>query len=244
MILQENPPEEIRRLRDLDYRDYIKSIWWRKRRHARLQTTGGRCERCGKAVLLVDVHHMNYDRLGEERDTDLEVLCRDCHRIVHNEQSRQQSINAYLHLAKEVARIANTETAVDLRELLRDRCREFGLPIDHRVDDAINVVMQHQVSLVTHERRREVASTPDLPPISKEEAIRLCRRLGVSSPFHPMPQQYGYNTGIAAQLAARIDAARCPKCNRRDSLISRTSPGWAFCSGCGHRWDLGALKPS
>jgi hypothetical protein len=241
VILSPNSPDEIVRLRTIPYREYLTSTWWRRRRHARLQKAGGRCERCRKAALLADVHHLNYDRLGEERDTDLEVLCRRCHKEVHNEQSRQQNINAYLNLAREIDRLDHQETAVDFRELMRERCEEFGLPIDHRIDDAINVILHNRVSLVSAARRREVAATPDLPAISKAEALALCRQLKVTSPFRPMPEMYGYKTGVAAELEARAEATRCPKCRHHDSLVSRTSPGWAFCTNCGHRWDLGAL---
>jgi len=31
----------------------------------------------------LEVHHLTYDRLGDERMDDLEVLCPDCHRKAH-----------------------------------------------------------------------------------------------------------------------------------------------------------------
>ena len=46
------------------------------------QTGGGStCENCGRQA--TDVHHLNYDNLYCERDTDLIALCRDCHAWRH-----------------------------------------------------------------------------------------------------------------------------------------------------------------
>jgi hypothetical protein len=60
------------------YDEYMKSDKW-KRRKVRLYAKRGRkCEMCG-ATWPLEVHHKNYDRLGCELDSDLLIVCVDCH---------------------------------------------------------------------------------------------------------------------------------------------------------------------
>lgn len=78
------------------YRRYIASPAWRARKAARIVIAGGRCEfvtthyapgsvsevRCPRVRYLC-VHHNTYERLGQERDTDLDVFCWSHHMIEH-----------------------------------------------------------------------------------------------------------------------------------------------------------------
>jgi 5-methylcytosine-specific restriction endonuclease McrA len=61
---------------------YLRSEWWRKRRRRALERAKWCCEECGNGVGL-DVHHLIYDRLYAEEDSDLQVLCRGCHVKAH-----------------------------------------------------------------------------------------------------------------------------------------------------------------
>lgn len=73
------------------YRDYLETPHWAEIRQLKIDTAGPRCERCGElprrglngAELGLHVHHRNYDRVGQELLTDLEVLCEACHKIEH-----------------------------------------------------------------------------------------------------------------------------------------------------------------
>jgi len=64
------------------YADYLQSTEWRVRRADALEAAGFRCQRCGHMYGL-DVHHVTYERLGNERPEDLVVLCRVCHAELH-----------------------------------------------------------------------------------------------------------------------------------------------------------------
>ena len=65
-------------MRSAKYEAYITSFdWWLKSKEA-LERAGYRCERCGAGKPL-EVHHLTYERLGEERPEDLLVVCPDCH---------------------------------------------------------------------------------------------------------------------------------------------------------------------
>lgn len=60
------------------YLEYLKSDAWRERRASKLEASKFRCERCGEREGL-EVHHLSYDRLGQERTDDLIVLCKSHH---------------------------------------------------------------------------------------------------------------------------------------------------------------------
>lgn len=71
-----------------EYRAYIQSEAWQKRRKEFLALRG-HCNRCllprWAAIIAYDqdlnVHHRNYQSVGHELGEDLEPLCRRCHEI-------------------------------------------------------------------------------------------------------------------------------------------------------------------
>jgi hypothetical protein len=76
----------------VNYREYIHSVEWMHRRRKYLRTHPV-CSRCAMTMeqhhekfgLALSVHHLNYRRLGDELDSDLETICRQCHRDEHHE---------------------------------------------------------------------------------------------------------------------------------------------------------------
>jgi len=68
----------------VNYQEYIKSHAWRLQRGWRLLKDKNTCQKCGRKHEL-EVHHLTYDRLGQERDEDLQTLCVRCHNDVHSE---------------------------------------------------------------------------------------------------------------------------------------------------------------
>ena len=63
----------------VDYNAYLKSPEWDEKRREAIQQAGGRCARCGRTDLPLEVHHLHYETLGDEGPEDLEALCKDCH---------------------------------------------------------------------------------------------------------------------------------------------------------------------
>jgi len=64
----------------IEYRNgYLRSEHWQEVRRKKLKQAGYKCEACGQKVKL-DIHHLTYERLGKERLSDLQALCRPCHR--------------------------------------------------------------------------------------------------------------------------------------------------------------------
>jgi len=69
------------------YKRYIRSPEWRVRRQRVLARAAMRCERCNRIGGGLEVHHLRYDSLGFEPDSDLEVLCPDCHKMADQERT-------------------------------------------------------------------------------------------------------------------------------------------------------------
>ena len=84
--LREGKRRRLARLADLravPYPEYLTSPEWMVTRARMIEKAGRRCRVCNNGDETLDVHHRTYERLGEERDEDLTVLCQDCHRIFH-----------------------------------------------------------------------------------------------------------------------------------------------------------------
>src|SRR4051812_29396088 len=64
------------------YRAYLKSPNWNVHKSAALARHGRKCQACGSRINL-DVHHVTYQRFGDEDLDDLRVLCRAHHELVH-----------------------------------------------------------------------------------------------------------------------------------------------------------------
>jgi hypothetical protein len=66
-----------------EYRAYMRSPAWRRRRARVLRRAGRRCRGCGGPAK--DVHHLWYGTpLGSEPDSALAPLCEGCHRQAHS----------------------------------------------------------------------------------------------------------------------------------------------------------------
>ena len=59
------------------YDRYIHSAGWRRKAGQRLEMDGRVCQVCGREA--TEVHHLTYDRFGNEEMSDLVSLCRKCH---------------------------------------------------------------------------------------------------------------------------------------------------------------------
>ena len=64
---------------------YLRSKPWAKIR-GRLISKHGGCVECGCEFNL-EVHHLTYERLFNERDEDLKLLCHTCHVRAHKKKS-------------------------------------------------------------------------------------------------------------------------------------------------------------
>jgi len=68
---------------DVKYKEYIKSAAWKRKRDEVFEERGRECEQCSNRYYL-HVHHLNYERLGNELMGDLQILCYQCHMSKHD----------------------------------------------------------------------------------------------------------------------------------------------------------------
>jgi hypothetical protein len=77
-------------LRAMPYEEYLQTPHWKRRREDRLRVAGRRCQVCNRGSVQLNVHHRTYERLGEELDGDLIVLCRACHSTFHKHRKLER----------------------------------------------------------------------------------------------------------------------------------------------------------
>jgi hypothetical protein len=66
------------------YADYLATDEWKARAAAAKERAGNRCQVCNGEDEMLDTHHRTYERLGNEDEMDLFVLCRTCHSLFHD----------------------------------------------------------------------------------------------------------------------------------------------------------------
>ena len=62
---------------------YLRSRFWRWRRLQYMMWSDGRCEITNCTRKATVLHHLSYEHLYCEPNTDLIALCRDCHAWMH-----------------------------------------------------------------------------------------------------------------------------------------------------------------
>lgn len=67
-----------------NYRKYLKSEHWKQFRLHEIELAHHKCQKCGIHSKHLDVHHLTYKRLGHERDSDVIVVCHNCHQKIHH----------------------------------------------------------------------------------------------------------------------------------------------------------------
>lgn len=71
-------------IRRMPYPEYLKTSHWQQVRRWALKNAEYRCQLCNADNRRMDVHHRTYERLGQERATDIFVLCSNCHEKFHD----------------------------------------------------------------------------------------------------------------------------------------------------------------
>ena len=77
-----------------NYRSYMKSFAWKQKREEAFRHYGWVCNRCN-GTLKLHVHHKSYARLGDEKMSDLEILCEECHQKHHKAEDRILELAAF-----------------------------------------------------------------------------------------------------------------------------------------------------
>jgi 5-methylcytosine-specific restriction endonuclease McrA len=64
------------------YQDYLNSNTWKQKRLKVLNRAKFTCERCKKKQ-ATQIHHLTYDRIFNEKLSDLQAVCGKCHMAIH-----------------------------------------------------------------------------------------------------------------------------------------------------------------
>lgn len=67
----------------ITYQDYLNSDLWQEKKKWILECFNNECQKC-KTKKGLNVHHKNYDSVGNENIHDVTVLCFKCHKEEHN----------------------------------------------------------------------------------------------------------------------------------------------------------------
>lgn len=62
---------------------YLQSPEWKALKKLKLEQSNHKCQLCSSTSNL-HLHHLTYDRLGNELLTDLTILCNHCHQLQHD----------------------------------------------------------------------------------------------------------------------------------------------------------------
>jgi len=93
--------ERLIRLGYSDYQSYLRSEHWSQKKRQYLSSNSPKyCLICGNSQY--DLHHLTYERLGNELISDLFPLCRRCHRILHDYTKKKRcGLNNMQHILEE-----------------------------------------------------------------------------------------------------------------------------------------------
>jgi 5-methylcytosine-specific restriction endonuclease McrA len=79
-----------RKQKKVNYKAYMQSDAWEKKRTKRLIKDKYTCQDCGqvghKQGNWLEVHHLTYKNLGNEKLNELLTLCVACHKAVHKQK--------------------------------------------------------------------------------------------------------------------------------------------------------------
>ena len=75
---------KINEFKPFDYKEYLKSPKWNKKRYKVFERDNFKCQKCGKRG--TQAHHLNYKNIGNEKLDDLITLCNKCHKKEHKNE--------------------------------------------------------------------------------------------------------------------------------------------------------------
>lgn len=73
-----------------DYIKYLKSREWIEFRANIIKKRGKACEKCGKTNCIIHAHHLTYERIFVELESDIQLLCEECHKKIHNKKTKHK----------------------------------------------------------------------------------------------------------------------------------------------------------
>ena len=100
------------------YQIYLTTKEWKKKSDDCKKLADYKCVKCS-SVKNLHAHHLTYDRIGEELQSDLQCLCLTCHEKEHGRTFKKKGIN-YLRIGNGTMNKENGIKSIDLIKLMVD----------------------------------------------------------------------------------------------------------------------------
>ena len=83
------------------YSEYLLSKHWKAKRKHIFEIRNHVCEICKKKLTTrFEVHHKTYERIGDELEEDLQLLCHKCHVELHRRLTAEQRDKSIRYCSK------------------------------------------------------------------------------------------------------------------------------------------------
>lgn len=199
------------------YDAYLRSPTWRRKRDGALRRARWTCERC-PAQRGLQVHHKTYERLGTERDSDLEVLCPTCHEGHHIDE-HQQVHGIYVKVVSELLKVETFTCMADLMEAAKQACARNKIQYDGRkIWRAVSLIDANRHGILDAPKPKIKPVKDFTPqefqrPVTKAEALDFCRTIGWNLAPRSMPglEKDDYYRDMERANAIRRQAAELTK---------------------------------
>jgi len=107
------------------YISHLKSAKWRAIREGLFELRGRKCEVCGRAAKRLEVHHLTYERMGDEIPEDLRILCYCCHIAADQHRTSATQARRQQQLQAAFRTWYRKKTGRDPAYATEDDCRDF-----------------------------------------------------------------------------------------------------------------------
>jgi hypothetical protein len=222
--------DDLALLKAMPYERYLQTGHWRWTRNQALQRVGFRCEKC-RVGRNLQVHHLTYERLGEELFADLEVVCRGCHLGLHVHELNQ-GLGVYFKLISDVLEHDNPTGLDDLLELVKVRCARARIPYNNdRLHIAVGTLdREHRLRFVEPLKKKYgelLDRGHGTQPLTHAEACGLIAQFSAQGLLKPMPtvkamtQRQADKRIVVRQIAALVvDCAhRCDELEQQTAAV-------------------------
>lgn len=208
--------EQITELRSLPYAVYLRTPWWFHRRNQALRSAEYRCRRC-QTKRQLQVHHLSYERLGAEEDSDLEVLCGGCHTGEHYNEV-QSHVALYARLISDVLSEHRLSDVSDVLEEVKVRCAKSNIRVNHEQFHAAAARLMPRVPFRPPVGKEELYKVgPAQAPLTRAEAAGVIARLGAAGLMKHVPElklksQREMERGRALAIVAQAITEQVDRC--------------------------------
>ncbi len=77
------------------YQEFLQSNYWKRKKAQVYATRSIKCCWICKTTANLNVHHQTYFRLGDEKLSDLMILCQNCHKAVHDFKKENPKLSLF-----------------------------------------------------------------------------------------------------------------------------------------------------